>query len=711
MTQGDEMDRRSFFAVASAATVAAAANPNISLANGDDNPFLRAWTLPNGAPPFDQVKPEHYLPAFEAGIAERRAEITAVTSQRAAATFANTIERLEGGGEILNRVQAVFFNMSSANTSAEIQRIQREISPKLAAFRNDVYLDPALFARIEKVYAGRAKLSAEQRRVTEKYYDDFVRSGAKLDDTQKQRVREIDQRMSVLSVQFQQNQLADSNAFTLELATEADRAGLPQFALDAALQAGKDAGQEGKYLITLSRSSVETFLQLGENRALREKAFAAWAARGANGNEWDNRKLIAEMVALRAERAKLLGFQTHADFVLADRMAKTPRAASDLIERVLIPARERALEERADMQKLIDAEGGNFQLESWDWRFYAEKMRKARFDLDQDQLKPYFQLDKMIEAQFFVANKLWGLTFARREELPVYHPDVRVWEVRERNGDFVGLFYGDFYSRPSKQSGAWMSSYRTQRKLGGMRTPVVVNVCNFNKPAEGQPALLSYDDAETLFHEFGHALHGLLSSVTYPRVAGTSVPTDFVELPSQIYEHWLGQAEILQRFAVHYATGETIPQALLDRLMAARNFNQGFATVEFLASAFVDLDVHAMTGVDAASFDIDRVEADTLARLQMPAQIVCRHRPTHFGHIFSGGYSAGYYSYMWSEVLDADGFEAFKEAGDIFHAPTAARLREHVYSTGGTREPMELYVAFRGREPDVGALLRNRGFA
>ena len=705
------MDRRSFFAVASAATVAAAANPNISLANGDDNPFLRAWTLPNGAPPFDQVKPEHYLPAFEAGIAERRAEITAVTSQRAAATFANTIERLEGGGEILNRVQAVFFNMSSANTSAEIQRIQREISPKLAAFRNDVYLDPALFARIEKVYAGRAKLSAEQRRVTEKYYEDFVRSGAKLDDTQKQRVREIDQKMSVLSVQFQQNQLADSNAFTLELATEADRAGLPQFALDAALQAGKDAGQEGKYLITLSRSSVETFLQLGENRALREKAFAAWAARGANGNEWDNRKLIAEMVALRAERAKLLGFETHADFVLADRMAKTPRAARDLIERVWIPARERALEERADMQKLIDAEGGNFQLESWDWRFYAEKMRKARFDLDQDQLKPFFQLDKMIEAQFFVANKLWGLTFARREELPVYHPDVRVWEVRERNGDFVGLFYGDFYSRPSKQSGAWMSSYRTQRKLGGMRTPVVVNVCNFNKPAEGQPALLSYDDAETLFHEFGHALHGLLSSVTYPRVAGTSVPTDFVELPSQIYEHWLGQAEILQRFAVHYATGETIPQALLDRLMAARNFNQGFATVEFLASAFVDLDVHAMTGVDAASFDIDRAEADTLARLQMPAQIVCRHRPTHFGHIFSGGYSAGYYSYMWSEVLDADGFEAFKEAGDIFHAPTAARLREHVYSAGGTREPMELYVAFRGREPDVGALLRNRGFA
>jgi len=704
------MDRRDFFAAAGAATVVAV-TADTALANNATNPFLQAWTLPNGAPPFDLIKEEHFLPAFEAGIAERRAEIKAITSQRAAATFANTIDKIESGGEVLNRVQAVFFNMSSANTNADIQRIQRDVSPKLAAFRNDVYLDAALFARIEKVYQARASLNAEQRRVVEKYYEDFVRAGAKLNDQEKQRVRQIDQRMSLLSVQFQQNQLADSNAFSLELKTDADRAGLPAFALEAALQAGKDAGQEGKYLITLSRSSVETFLQLGENRELREQAFNAWAARGANGNQWDNRKIIAEMVALRAERAKLLGFETHADFVLADRMAKTPTAARDLIERVWKPARERALEERTDMQALIDAEGGKYQLQAWDWRYYAEKVRNARFDLDQDQLKPYFQLDKMIEAQFFVANQLWGLTFAARTDLPVYHPDVRIWEVRERDGSLIGLFYGDFYARPSKQSGAWMSSYRTQRKLGGLRTPVVVNVCNFNKPAAGQPALLSYDDAETLFHEFGHALHGLLSNVTYPRIAGTAVPTDFVEMPAQIYEHWLGQPAILQRFAVHFQTGEPIPQVLLDRLIAARNFNQGFATVEFLASAFVDLDVHMMTNVDATSFDIDAIERDTLARLQMPAEIVCRHRPTHFGHIFAGGYSAGYYSYMWSEVLDADGFEAFKEAGDIFDPATAARLREHVYSAGGTREPMDLYVAFRGREPDVQALLRHRGFA
>lgn len=705
------MDRRDFFAAAGAATVVAVTAPHTALADTSGNPFLQAWTLPDGAPPFDLVKESHFLPAFEAGIAERRAEIQAITAQRAAPTFANTLEPMETGGEVLSRVQSVFSNRASAHTNPDIQRIQREVSPKLAAFRNDVYLDAALFARIQKVYDGRASLTPEQRRVVEKYHDDFVRAGAKLNEQQKQRVRAIDQRMSMLSVQFQQNQLADSNAFSLELKTEADRAGLPAFALEAALQAGKDAGQEGKYLITLSRSSVETFLQLGDNRTLREQAFKAWAARGANGNQWDNRKIIAEMVALRAERAKLLGFATHADFVLADRMAKTPAAARDLIERVWKPARERALEERTDMQALIDAEGGKYKLEGWDWRYYAEKVRKARFDLDQDQLKPYFQLDKMLEAQFFVANQLWGLQFAVRKDLPVYHPDVRIWEVRERDGRLIGLFYGDFYARPSKQSGAWMSSYRNQRKLGGARTPVVVNVCNFNKPAAGEPALLSYDDAETLFHEFGHALHGLLSDVTFPRVAGTSVPTDFVELPSQIYEHWLGQSTILTRFAVHHQTGEPIPKALLDRLMAARNFNQGFATVEFLSSAFVDLDVHMMTGVDAATFDIDAAERDTLARLQMPAEIVCRHRPTHFGHIFAGGYSAGYYSYMWSEVLDADGFEAFKETGDIFDKATAARLRQHVYSAGGTRDPMDLYIAFRGREPDVQALLRNRGFA
>ncbi len=703
------MDRREFVITASAATAVMAAQPSLALT--EDNPFMKPWPLPDGAPAFDLVKTEHYLPAFDAGMAETRREIAAILANPSAPTFANTIEAMERGGEILDRVQAVFFNMTSANTGPELQKIQREISPKLAAFRNEIVLNDALFQRIETVYQNRASLNADQARVAEKYYKDFVRAGAKLDAKQKERMREIDQRMSQLSVQFQQNDLADTNAFTLELATEADRAGLPEFVLAAALQAGRDYGQEGKYLITLSRSSVQSFLETSPRRDLREKAFKAWAARGANNNEYDNRKIIAEMVALRIERANLLGFATHADFVLEERMDKTPQAARDLIERVWKPARERALEERTDMQRLIDAEGGQYQLQAWDWRYYAEKVREQKFALDQDELKPYFQLDKMTEAAFYVATNLWGLSFKLRPELPVYAEGVQVWEVRDRDGSLIGLFYGDYFARPSKRSGAWMSSYRTQQYLDGKRTPVVVNVCNFNKPQAGSPALLSYDDAETLFHEFGHALHGLLSAVTYPRVAGTSVPTDFVEFPAQVYEHWLGQRQILEKFAVHHETGEVIPQALLDKLMAARNFNQGFATVEFLASAFVDMDVHSLTTADAATFDIDAAEQATLARLGMLPEIVCRHRPTHFSHIFAGGYSAGYYSYMWSEVLDADGFEAFKEKNDIFDQATAARLREHVYGAGGTREPMDLYVAFRGREPDVQALLRNRGFA
>lgn len=704
------MNRRVFVAAAAASVVAA---PSISLAAPQSNPFFAPWTLPNGAPPFDLIRTEHFLPAFERGMAERRAEIDAIVANRARPTFANTIEAMERGGDVLNRVSTVFFNRTWAHTDPAIQKIQAEIAPKLSAFNNETVMNEALFRRVEAVFRARdrAGLTPEQSRVAERYYRMFVRSGAQLPPAQKDRVKAIDSRLSQLTVQFSQNQLADSNAWTLDLATPEDREGLPDWFLAAALQAGMDRGQEGTHLVTLSRSSVESFLQLSPRRDLRERAFKAWAARGANGNQWDNRKIVAEMLALRAERARILGFGSHADFVLDDRMARTPAAARSLIERVWTPALARALEERADMQKLIEAEGGTHQLEGWDWRYYAEKVRDQRFAFDQDDVKPYLQLDKIIEAQFHVANRLWGLTFALRPELPVYHPDVRVWEVKDRDGSFIGLFYGDYFARPSKQSGAWMSSFVRQERVNGVRTPVVVNCCNYSKPTPGQPALLSYDDAETAFHEFGHALHGLLSNVTYPMVTGTSVPTDFVEFPAQIYEHWLGEPEILSKFAVHYQTGEPMPKALLDKMLSASKFNQGFATVEYLASAFVDLDVHTLGAVDAAAFDIDKAEADTLERLGMPKEIVCRHRPAHFGHIFAGGYSAGYYSYMWSEVLDADGYEAFREKGDIFHQETAARLRQHVYSAGGTREPMALYVAFRGAEPRVDALLRNRGFA
>jgi peptidyl-dipeptidase Dcp len=705
------MNRRSFLGAAAMTATAVAANPAAASTAG--NPFLEAWTLPHGAPPFNRITNAHFLPAFEHGMAVRRAEIEAVANSTAAPTFANTIEALERGGEVLDKVSNVFFNLSSSNTDSDIQAIQREISPKLAAFRNEMLLNDKLFARVDGLYQRRARLglSAEQVRVLERYHVMFVRAGAKLAPAQKDRIKEIDQQLSTLTVQFQQNQLADTNAFVLELKTEADMAGLPQDARDAAAAAAKARKLDVPGVITLSRSSVEPFLQMSDRRDLREIAFKAWAARGNNDNQWDNKKIIAQVLALRAERAKILGYDTFAQFVIDDRMAKTPQAARGLIERVWEPARKRAEEERADMQALIKAEGGAYALEGWDWRYYAEKVRKARFDLDQEEVKPYFQLDKMIEASFWTASQLWGLSFSEVKGLPTYHPDVRVWAVMDADKSFIGLFYGDYFARPSKQSGAWMSSFRDQQMLSGKVTPVVVNVLNYNKPPAGQAALLSYDDAETLFHEFGHALHGLLSRVKYPFISGTSVPTDFVEFPAQVYEHWLGEPAILSRFAVHHQTGEALPKALLDKIVASSKFNQGFATTEFLASAIVDMDLHEMASVDPATFDINAAEAATLARLKMPKEIVCRHRPTHFGHIFAGGYAAGYYSYMWSEVLDADGFEAFKETGDIFNKEKAARLRQHVYAAGGTQEPMALYVAFRGREPAVDALLRNRGFA
>jgi len=692
--------------IATVATTADAAPPL---------PVLAApWIGPyGGVPAFDKASPALLAPAMEAGMAQQLAELQAIADDPAPPTFENTIAAMERSGRALSRAYTVYGIYGATLSDDAVQAVERDLEPKLAAFRDRITQNETLFQRIAAVYEARATsgLTPEQQRLTWLTYTDFVRAGAKLDPTAKQRLAAINQSLAGLFTRFSQNLLADEGRRYTLLAAEADLAGIPESLREGYAADAERRGQKGKWVVSNTRSSVEPFLTYSTRRDLREKVWREFVGRGDNGDARDNNAIIGEILQLRAERARLLGHATHAHWRLENTMARTPERAMALMEAVWKPAVARVREEVADMQRVADAEGAKITIEPWDYRYYAEKVRKSRFDLDQDQLKPYFQLDKMLEAQFFVAGELWGLKFAPRTDLPVYHPDVRIWEVRERDGRFIGLFYGDFYSRPSKQSGAWMSSYRNQRKLGGVRTPVVVNVCNFNKPAAGQPALLSYDDAETLFHEFGHALHGLLSDVTFPRVAGTSVPTDFVELPAQIYEHWLGQAAILRRFAVHHQTGEPIPQALLDRLMAARNFNQGFATVEFLSSAFVDLDVHMLTGVDAATFDIDAAERDTLARLQMPAEIVCRHRPTHFGHIFSGGYSAGYYSYMWSEVLDADGFEAFKEAGDIFDKATAARLRQHVYSAGGTRDPMELYVAFRGREPDVQALLRNRGFA
>jgi peptidyl-dipeptidase Dcp len=607
--------------------------------------------------------------------------------------------------------------LSGAHTNDAIQEVERALAPLEAQHWNRILMDEALFSRIDALHQQQVgaglkpaptSLSAEQQRVLDRYHLMHTRAGAALNATAKTRLAAINERLATLGTNFSQNVLADEQAYALELDGEEDLAGLPDFVRAAAQEAADERGLEGKHVITLSRSSVEPFLQFSRRRDLREKIFRAWIARGAGGGATDNKAIIAEMVALRAERARLLGYLTFAHYRLADAMAKTPEAVRALLERVWAPARRGALADREAMQAMVQAEGNNFALAPWDWRYYAEKLRKVRCDVDEATIKPYFQLDRIIEAAFYTANRLFGLTFERREGLPVWHDDVRVWEVRDAGGRHRGLFLGDYFARPSKQSGAWMTNLRDQEKLRGDIRPLIINVMNFSKAAEGEPTLLSFEDAKTLFHEFGHALHGLLSDVTYPMISGTGVLTDWVELPSQLYEHWLERPEILSRFAVHAQTGEPIPQDLLGRLLAARTFNQGCLTVEYISSALVDLDLHLRQSVD--DLDIDAFEQAALERIGMPAEIVMRHRPTHFGHIFAGGsYASAYYSYMWSEVLDADAFAAFEETGDIFDAKTAKNLHDHVYSAGGSRDPAELYTAFRGRLPTPEGLLRRRG--
>jgi peptidyl-dipeptidase Dcp len=601
----------------------------------------------------------------------------------------------------------VFFNLSGSHTNDAIQAIEREIAPVLAKHRNAIFMNEALFRRVEALYARRDALglSPEQARVLDRYRTIFVRAGAQLAPEAKKRLAEITERLASLGTQFSQNVLADEKAYTLLLDGEEDLAGLPDFLREAAAAAAEERGLAGKHVITLSRSSIEPFLTFSKRRDLREHAFQAWAARGEMRGATDNKGIIAEMVALRAERAKFLGYKTFAEFKLSDTMAKNPDAVVALLEQVWEPARARAMEERDDLAALAQRQGDNVVIEPWDWRYYAERVRRERHDLDEAVIKPYFQLDRMIEAAFETAHRLFGLTFAELKDTPRYRPDVRVWQVTGVNGELVGIFIGDYFARSSKRSGAWMSAFRSQERLTGDIRPIIVNVMNFSK---GQPSLLSFDDARTLFHEFGHALHGLLSNVTYPLLAGTGVSTDFVELPSQLYEHWLSRPEILRRYATHHQTGETIPEALLERLLAARNFNQGFATVEYLASAFVDIDLHRLTS--AENLDVSAFERESLQRIGMPREIVMRHRTPHFTHVFSGdGYSSGYYSYLWSEVLDADAFNAFEETGDAFHPETARKLKDFIYAAGNLRDPAEAYTAFRGRLPTPDALLTKRG--
>ena len=677
------------------------------------NPLLAPWSGPwGGVPPFGRFEPADLKPALEVAMAENLAEIDRIAAEPAPATFDNTIAALERSGHTLDRVSTAYGVYTSTMNDAEVQAIQREMSPKLAEFNDRIFQNAKLFARIDAVYAARdrLKLTPEQQRLLWLDYTTFVRAGAKLDAAAKGRLAELNQRLARLYTNFSQNVLAEEDSQMVLLEKEADLAGLPGAVRDGAATAAAARGKQGQWAIVNTRSSVDPFLTYSTRRDLREKVWRMFVMRGDNGDAHDNNPIIAEVLKLRAERAKLLGYPTHAHWRVEDSMAKTPERAVALMEAVWKPAVARVHEEVADMQAIADQEKAGIRIAPWDYRFYAEKVRKAKYDLDQNDVKPYLQLEKLRDGMFWVAGELFGLRFTPVAEgtVPVYHPDVRVWEVTDAQGKHVGLWYFDPYARPGKSSGAWMNEYQRQSRLEGEVAVIVSNNANFVKGKPGEPILISWDDARTLFHEFGHALHGLNSSVTYPSLAGTSVARDYVEFPSQLLEHWLSTRPVLDRFALHYQTGKPIPAELVQKIEKAATFNQGFATVEYLASALVDMKLHL---AGDQTIDPDKFEKDALAALGMPSEIVMRHRTPQFGHVFSGdGYSAGYYSYLWSDTLSADAWEAFLEQGGPYDKAVAKRLRDNVFSAGNTVDPADGYRAFRGRESGIAALMRKRGF-
>ncbi|MEZ6014668.1 MAG: M3 family metallopeptidase [Planctomycetota bacterium] len=687
-------------------------NPAADVASREraESPFDGAWGAPFGAAPFDRIRLEQLPAALDRAMAEQRAAVNAITRDPEPPTLANTLEALERSGLALERVSGVFHIFTSNQSDDAVRALETEYSAKLSQHSTELLLDPALFARVQSVHARRDELglTGEARRLADVTYETFVRAGAALDPDARARVAALTQREAALETQFGQNVLKDTDAYVMIL-DEGDLDGLPEAIREGAAETARALGHEGRYAFTLQRPSVEDFLTYSARRDLRETLFYAFLARGANGNAHDNRALITELVALRAERARLLGYASHAAYITADSMARTPEAALDLLRRVWTPALAQARSERARLQALVDATDAPHPLEGWDWRYYAEKLRQAEYDLDPATLQPYMQLDNIRAAAFHVAERLFGITFTERNDVPVYHPEVRVFEVRALQGEHVALLYCDDYARTGKHSGAWMSSLRAQHRFDGHVTALVTNNLNLSKPPAGRPTTLSVTEARTLFHELGHALHGLLSDVRYPSLSGTAVARDYVEFMSQFMEHYVTQPAILDQFALHGETGEPMPAALRERFIAASRFNQGFATCEFLASALIDQMYHALTGDDALGVDAAEFEARALAELGALPEIPMRHKSAHFTHIFAGGYSAGYYSYMWSEVLDADGFAAFEEAGDIFDTATATRLKAHVYSRGNTLDWMTGYVAFRGRQPAVEPLLRNRG--
>jgi len=680
--------------------------------SADPNPLLSEWSGPyGGLPPFDQVKVEYFKPALEAAMAENLAEIDKIADDSAPPTFENTIVAMEKAGQTLDRVGTIYAVWQSTMSSADFQVVQREMAPKLAAFSDKITQNEKLFTRIEAVYnsPNKKNLTAEQQRLVWLDYTNFVRSGAKLDAKSKARLTQINQELASLFTKFSNNVLWEEGNQFVQIKNEADLAGLPPSVRDAAAAAAQEKKQEG-WLIINTRSSVEPFLTFSDRRDLREKVWRMFIMRGDNGDEHDNNATISQILQLRAERAKLLGYQTHAHWRVENQMAKTPERAMELMMGVWKPAVQRVHEEVADMQALADKEGAKITIEPWDYRYYMERVRKAKYDLDQNEVKPYLQLDKLREAIHWVAGELFNFKFTPAPNVPVAHPDIKVWEVTDKTtGKHIGLWYFDPFARPGKRSGAWMNAYRSQERVNGEITTIVSNNANFVKGKPGEPLLISWDDATTMFHEFGHALHGLNSNVTYPSLSGTAVARDYVEFPSQLMEHWLSTPQVLQKFALHYQTGKPIPQELVDKINRTRTFNQGFATVEYLAAAILDMKLHLLGDkkIDARQF-----EKDTLAEIGMPKEIVLRHRLPHFLHVFSSdSYSAGYYSYLWSDVLTADAFGAFTEAGGPYDKKVADRLRKSIFSVGNTIDPAEAYRNFRGRDPRVEALMKKRGFS
>ncbi len=673
------------------------------------NPFYSEWDTPFGTPPFNKIEEKHYLPAFKKGMEQEKQEIKNITSNTEEPTFENTIEVMEKSGKLLRKVAGVFYNLNSALTNDEMQEIAKEVAPLLSKHNDDILLDAALFQRIKTVHQQKdtLNLTAEQNKLLEDYYKQFVRGGANLNDEQKDQLRKINEQLSLLTLKFGENVLKENNRFEMVIEDSADLSGLPKSVISAAAEAAKERGHDGKWVFTLHKPSMIPFLQYSDKRDLREKIFTAYINRGNHDDELDNKENAAKIAALRVKKANLLGYETHADYVLEENMAKTPQNVYDLLWKLWEPALNMAKKEAYELQSMIYEEGENFKLQPWDWWYYAEKVRKAKFALDEEMLRPYFKLENVIDGVFMLANKLWGITFEQRDDIPVYHPDVKVFEVKDADGSHIGVLFTDYFPRESKRGGAWMNDYRPQSNIDeDLIRPVIVNVGNFSKPTGDKPSLISFEEVNTLFHEFGHGLHGLLSDCTYLSLSGTNVPRDFVELPSQIMENWVAEPKVLKMFAKHYETGEPIPDELIEKIKKSGKFNQGFVTVEYLAASFLDMDWHTLT--DTTLQDVIEFENKSLKKIGLIPEIVVRYRSPYFRHIFAGGYSAGYYSYIWAEVLDSDAFQAFKENG-IFDKETAQSFRDNILSRGGTDEPMKLYKQFRGKEPSIEPLLEKRG--